>query len=854
MTFTAPRAAPSDLALATGLARHGGALALAHGDEVVTYDELAARVAQVAETLGPERRVVALSMSSALDPVVTYLAALAGGHVALLCDDDPHHLQRLAERWDADVVASTDLTGSWSLQEVRSGTCHQLHPDLALLMSTSGSTGSPKLVRLSRRNLASNAAAIASYLRLRAEDRAITSLPLHYCYGLSVLNSHLHAGGGVVLTGRSVVDRCFWEEARRHRVTGVAGVPHTFELLERSGFDGERLPSLRYLTQAGGRMQPERVRRFAELGRQQGWDLYVMYGQTEATARIAYLPPELALEHPGSIGIAVPGGRLDLRPVEGQPPEVGELVYRGDNVMMGYASDSGDLASGPTLHELHTGDLARRDEAGLFEIVGRLSRFVKPFGLRVDLDETERLLQRAGIEALCAGDDRELALAVLGPDGTGPEAAAEVVRAAIGLPKGSVLAARVDDVPRTSTGKPDQAALLAQVRAAAAPGPVAGSERPTAASPVASLYEEVLGRPVTPEDTFVGLGGDSLSYVEVSLRLEDLLGHLPGDWHELPVAEVEALTAPARRRRLVHQVETGVVVRAVAITLVVGTHAGAFRVQGGAHVLLALAGANFARFQLRSGAIGRSILRLAVPSMLVIGALALLTGRYDIDNVLLLHSYVGPAPWDARWRFWFVEALVQILVVLALVLWVPAVRRAERAAPFLVPLGLLAASLLMRFDVVAGGEATRRDARPHTVLWLFALGWLSHRADTTPRRLLVSGAVLATVPGFFGQPAREAVVAAGLLLLLWVPTLPVPRRLIRPLGAVAGASLYTYLTHWHVYPALLDRGVPPVAAVAASLAVGYGAWVLAQRAIAAVEGRWQSVRPAVSASGAPRGR
>ncbi len=180
----------------------------------------------------------------------------------------------------------------------------QLHDDLALLLSTSGSTGSPKLVRLSHENLIANAAVIAEYLGIRETDRAATTLPMSYCYGLSVIHSHLLVGAGLILTEHSVVDDEFWELFRRHRGTAFAGVPYTFELLERAGFDTIDLPDLRYVTQAGGRMPPERVRRFAELGERKGFDLFVMYGATEATARMAYLPPELALSRPTAIGRA----------------------------------------------------------------------------------------------------------------------------------------------------------------------------------------------------------------------------------------------------------------------------------------------------------------------------------------------------------------------------------------------------------------------------------------------------------------------------------------------------------------------------------------------------------------------
>ena len=253
-------------------------------------------------------------------------------------------------------------------------------------------------------NLQSNAESISEYLNIGPNDRAATTLPMSYCYGLSVINSHLLRGAGLVLTDLSVVDPCFWELFRRRGATALAAVPYTFELLERVGFADMELPSLRYVTQAGGRMAPESVRSYAELGRRKGWELFVMYGQTEATARMAYLPPELAASVPGAVGIPVPGGSFRIDPVPGL--EHGELVYTGPNVMLGYAGSPADLAVGRTVTELRTGDLARHHPAGVYEVVGRRSRFVKIVGLRVDLGQVERILADLGCRRPARGRRR----------------------------------------------------------------------------------------------------------------------------------------------------------------------------------------------------------------------------------------------------------------------------------------------------------------------------------------------------------------------------------------------------------------------------------------------------------------
>jgi acyl-CoA synthetase (AMP-forming)/AMP-acid ligase II len=364
-----------------------GRPALLEHDRQLTYAELADAVNERASQLGlREREIVLLTGTNSIEYVVSYLALLSAGHVPLLAGS---HVARMAAAWRPAATVRADATGV--AVEPGATQSRQLHPDLALLLSTSGSTGSPKLVRLSDHNLSSNARAIGSYLELTPDDCGITSLPLHYCYGLSVLHSHLAAGASVVLTDASVVDPCFTDALQAQRVTNMAGVPHTFELLERAGPDRLHVPTLRFLTQAGGRMAPERVEEWVD--RAERWDakFFAMYGQTEATARMAYLPPEIARRRPSAIGRPIPGGCLELRPVEGLPDGVGELVYRGPNVMLGYATADADLAMGATLAELPTGDIGRfHADDGVFEFVGRRSRFVKPFGVRVDLDLRSR--------------------------------------------------------------------------------------------------------------------------------------------------------------------------------------------------------------------------------------------------------------------------------------------------------------------------------------------------------------------------------------------------------------------------------------------------------------------------------
>ena len=537
---------------------HGSRTALHTAAGEISYAELADRAADLAgEVLAGEmgtRRLVLIEGANTPEAVTAYLAALQHGHVALLVPQGrPAQLQQMVDAYDPDVVLRHE-DDRWLADRRRRGTAHDLHPDLALLLSTSGSTGSPKLVRLSHDNLRSNAASIASYLRLTPDDRAATSLPLHYCYGLSVVNSHLLTGAGLVLTEDSVVDECFWQRFEDAGATSFAGVPYTFDLLDHSGFADRDLPRLRTITQAGGRLGPDRVRAWAELGQRRGWDFVVMYGQTEATARMAYLPADLAASRPEAIGVAIPGGSLRLEPVpEATEPGVGELVYEGPNVMLGYAESPADLTAGRTVDKLRTGDLARISD-GLVEIVGRRSRHAKVFGLRLDLDRIESavtaLVPHTEVRCLAVDD-------VLHAFTTRRRSSARVhaeLSELCGLPTSAVRVHTVAELPRTAAGKPDHAALERQARlVTAAPDDEAGGPAPAfTASSLRDEFALVLGRPDADlADSFVSLGGDSLSYVELATRLGRRMDRLPPGWHTRTIAELAApasTDAPPRRR------------------------------------------------------------------------------------------------------------------------------------------------------------------------------------------------------------------------------------------------------------------------------------------------------------------
>lgn len=434
--------------------------------EGVDYQTLAALADEVfaSSDAPPEPTLVAIECRNSLTSIAAYLGALRAGMPALLVDAD------LDAELKACLFAHYHISwcytgdGQWQYSKHPRPV---LHPELALLLSTSGSTGSQKLVRLSLHNLHANASAIAQYLCLTPNERPITLLPIHYSYGLSVINSHLLVGACIALTDESITAKAFWDYAKEAEITSFAGVPTTYHWLKRLRFERMSLPALRYFTQAGGRLDPDSIAWFADLAKRRGQRFYVMYGQTEATARMAYLPPEVLAGKIGSIGIAIPGGRFELVDEAGNLIEAahtqGELRYHGENVMLGYATKPTDLAL-PDVQQgvLATGDVGWRDEAGFYYISGRLQRFIKIFGHRLGLDEMESWLQNKGYEVVVTGEDEALYIAV--QDAALLQTLAEYVCTRYRLHRSVVHVRCVAQFPVTRSGKIAYAQLLATLK------------------------------------------------------------------------------------------------------------------------------------------------------------------------------------------------------------------------------------------------------------------------------------------------------------------------------------------------------------------------------------------------------
>jgi acyl-CoA synthetase (AMP-forming)/AMP-acid ligase II len=428
----------------------------------------------IAHAVSSSRRTLAFVLvRSDVASIVAYLGASRGGAAVTLLDANisSEHLSRLVDRYRPEHIigpptsAIRDLVGVTQHVQgsaiVARGTsaAPSPHNSLALLLPTSGTTGNPRLVRLSGSAVEANARSIARGLRLTPDARPITSLPLHYSYGLSVLHSHLVAGASIVISEPKLTDRAFWKRFRDEGCTSFAGVPYSYEVLLRLGIDQLAGSTLQTMTQAGGRLSPDKIRQVATLANDRGADFFVMYGQTEASARMAILPPEKLFDKLGSVGYAIEGGVFELVPSSqtGEAAESGELEYCGPNVMMGYADSREDLARGDDVGgRLRTGDVGRVDQDGCVWITGRLKRIGKVFGTRVSLDDVELHAATLGasIAAAVATEDRIL-LFVDQQTTADVRALQAGIARALGVHQSGVAIRQLTELPRLANGKID---------------------------------------------------------------------------------------------------------------------------------------------------------------------------------------------------------------------------------------------------------------------------------------------------------------------------------------------------------------------------------------------------------------
>ena len=450
------------------------ALIDASTNKSITYQHLDVEAEKIASKIKlPDKALVFLFTTNNIESVVSYLAALKSSSAILLLDEKLNQEIRtsLIDNYGPEfIVTSNEIipenydldykSDSLNYYKRKEFILSKIFSELGVLLSTSGTTGSPKLVRLAYTNIQANAESIAEYLNIDKNEKPITTLPLSYSYGLSVLNSHLLKGATIVLTEKTVFFRDFWNEFNKYSCTSFAGVPYTYTMLKRINFDKIELQSLKMMTQAGGKLSEEFIRHFNKYALEKNKKFYVMYGQTEATARITYVPAEKLSEKIGSIGISIPGGELKIMHDGNEitnPNEIGEIVYKGENVMMGYAESRDDLFKGDELNGiLFTGDLGYKDADGYFYVTGRMKRFIKIFGLRINLDEIQKMIENHfGISVACTGKDELLQILIHSDDHLAEINVKNVVLKMYNLNFKSVVVKSTIQIPTNSSGKYD---------------------------------------------------------------------------------------------------------------------------------------------------------------------------------------------------------------------------------------------------------------------------------------------------------------------------------------------------------------------------------------------------------------
>lgn len=825
----------------------------------ISYAELDRRVTKLADELGSKKKLIAIQACKSEHSIISYLAALKGGHaVALLPPCSAAAMADFAEDFAPDIEFR-QVDGRWCRYEDTQRADRPLHRDLAILLGTSGSTGRSRFVRLSAFAIEANARSIADYLELNCEDRAALILPWHYSYGLSVINSHLAVGGSVYVAEKSASDAAFATEMRAAACTNIAGVPHSYEMMQRTGFLEESLPALRLMTAAGGRMPvplAERIRRHLE---PEGKQLFLMYGQTEATARIAYVPPGDLASNADAIGMPIPGGSLRLIDDGGSTIErcgvPGELVYRGANIMMGYAQTRSDLTRDAEITELRTGDIAERKENGFYRIVGRTNRFSKIAGLRINHEAVEATLSARGITAAVIGDDRRLAVVVA--SGHAEKVVLQTVVAASGLTPLHIDVHPVSALPRVASGKID----YAQMRGLLSEQPVRSGEN------VIEVFRRAFyPRKVSSSESFEDLGGDSLLFVQMSLTLERRLGHLPDGWERIPARDlVGAGHIDAGWR----PISSDLMLRALAIMLIVVHHATLWPIPGGAATLMMLVGYGLARFHsaaLLRGETGRLLkslaLNLAIYAPIVAG-FSLARGEILWPSVFLIGNFgmFGPEHM-LPYVYWFVEAYAQIVLLCAGLFSIPSVRRAVTANPLSAGLLFLALTVAVKFATPLVWDIgwVQVFSMPD-VLYLAVIGWCIHFARTRKSRLILIGATLAICPlmaywggNWTGSWVRYTLVFASVTILLYLPRLRLPAWAIRAALSIAAASYHIYLFH-RILPVVLlpkpdvDLSHPFAAALAviSGILVGLGAYTLQNQAIAWFASRRRQLPSSIAA-------
>ena len=731
--------------------------------------------------------------------------------------------------------------------------------DMAGILYTSGSTGEPKGVMLSHRNFVARAQCVSEYLGITADDR-ILHLP-HYSFGfgLDQLFNGFYAGATGVLHNY-VTPQALMKVMLEERITGLAGVPTALVALTALDWPLEIREHLRYIAAAGGRMPESATRSLRCLAPEAG--IFLMYGQTE-TLRSTFLPPSEVDRHPNSMGRAISVAKIYVVRADGTlcgPNEPGELVQTGDTVALGYWNDPertaqifrpapAETAPGATPEiGVWSGDMVTYDEEGRLYYVGRQDDLIKTSGYRVSPTEIEDVLYASGLVATAAvvgvkhSDLGQVVVAFVTTQGNADlnrdgllaycrrelpgymlpyqfvhrdalplNANSKIDRRRLVSEYGEQLYDTVLERPRTTleASGSQKSDLMTRTME------FLGMRRRTSAS-VAEIFASAFNlQTVDDQKSFSSLGGDSLSYVDVSTALEDFIGYVPENWENMPIRDLEQMP---RSNSSSTTVSADVLLRTIAILGVVSLHNRYASVAGGPNLLFALSGYSLARFAWSSDAaqVRRSIfgtmLKIAIPTMLLLLMYFIGDGIIHWSAILFDDNLLGSlgttsAPWGGEF-LWFVQVLFQILLFMGILVSIPGVARFGDRHRYAFGIILTLGAFLLHYTLARTVHARMLtfDNLPQYFLWQFALGWLIFSSKDQMQRALTVVILLACLAGTYSMRGMTGDylwnfhgpywLMVGSVLLLWMPSVPLPRLIAAPVVTIAKSTLFIYLFHW----------------------------------------------------------
>ena len=436
----------------------------------VTYEELVSGSELMSE-LNRDKKLIMIICRNMIGAIYGYAASIDSGSPVMLVSSEitdemrndimgtylpAYILVPENMRTEYPFMDEVNKFRDYSLLKTNYDSNYPVHPNLGLMITTSGSTGSVKFVRQSFDNVRFNAKSNAQFMELTDKERTITALPMQYSFGITIINATLTAGGLIVATDKSIMEEDFWDLFEEEKITSFHGVPNTYDMLKRIGIFEDDFPDLKLLSEAGGKLSAELHEYYADYASRYGKQFYSVYGQSEASGVVTYLPAKAARVKIGSVGKPVPGGRITL--VDGDEPineanRSGEIIYEGPNVAMGYALSGEDLALPDEWGKrLRTGDVGYLDEDGYLFISGRIKRIIKMFGHRVSLDEVDSLIMdKLHILSASTGSDNNLVIYVTGE--AEKDAVADLIRKNVHTAADHFRVEVIDSFPRTETGK-----------------------------------------------------------------------------------------------------------------------------------------------------------------------------------------------------------------------------------------------------------------------------------------------------------------------------------------------------------------------------------------------------------------